>query len=203
MPDSTFLSHLGLFVFDNFLEREQCARLSSEMRESSGKRAPVGGEEGSDEIDEHHRRTKLAQVTDDSRSLVMRRLFEIMPLVNEHFNTTLVDCQKPQFLVYREGDFFRLHADNDHDDSAAPWLKERKISAVAFLNAESEKPAADCYGGGALTFYGLLGEAPQGGLIGLPVTGKAGSLIAFPSGTLHDVSVVSHGERCTLVTWFV
>jgi predicted 2-oxoglutarate/Fe(II)-dependent dioxygenase YbiX len=45
-------------------------------------------------------------------------------------------------------------------------------------------------------------EDREGGSIGLPVTGEAGSLIAFPSDMVHEVTPVSRGERYTVVSWF-
>ena len=37
-----------------------------------------------------------------------------------------------------------------------PQHRDRRVSVVIFLNRQSPKPLPDTYGGGSLTFYGLL-----------------------------------------------
>jgi SM-20-related protein len=82
-------------------------------------------------------------------------------------------------------------------------VKQRRVSVVVFLNDASGEPAPDSYGGGELTFYGLLGDGPSGSPIGVPLDGKGGELVAFRSGLLHGVGAVTHGERYTIVSWFL
>jgi hypothetical protein len=38
---------------------------------------------------------------------------------------------------------------------------------------------------------------------GVPVIGEAGLLIAFGADMVHAVTPVTHGERYTIVSWFV
>jgi SM-20-related protein len=122
------------------------------------------------------------------------------PELERRFSATLGGCRPPQFLRYRTGDFFRAHSDGDGDGEAANQVARRQISVVVFLNDETTEPRPGCYVGGALTFYGLLDAAPQ---LGLPVGGRAGRLVAFDATRLHAVTPVTHGERCTFVTWFL
>ena len=126
---------------------------------------------------------------------------QLLPDVSEHLQVEVSGVQNPQFLIYREGDFFRRHRDSNPDPEAAKFARERQVSAVVFLNGESSEATTDSYEGGALTLYGLMDNG-QGGSIGLPVTGETGSLIAFPSDLLHEVTPVSRGERYTVVSWF-
>jgi hypothetical protein len=51
---------------------------------------------------------------------------------------------------------------------------------VTFLNDQTADPRADAYGGGNLTFYGLLNEDPKGEGVGFPLTGRRGTLVASP-----------------------
>ena len=116
-------------------------------------------------------------------------------LSNSHFNLTLKDCNEPHLLVYREGDFFNPHRDNNRDPTA------RRVSIVIFLNRESKEIAPDCYGGGSLVLYQLMDD-PRCKEIGFPVVGKEGLLVAFAADRIHGVTPVTYGERLTIVTWF-
>ena len=87
----------------------------------------------------------------------------------------------------------------EHD---APTVsRERPVSAVVFLNASSGQPTFDTYGGGALTFYGLLDDPRAQGL-GLRLEAEEGLLVAFRSEITHAVAPVTHGHRYTAVSWF-
>jgi hypothetical protein len=76
-----------------------------------------------------------------------------------------------------------------------------RISAVVFLNTTSPDPAPDTYGGGALTFYGLLDD-PRAQSVGLPLDATEGLLMTFPAEIVHSVAPVTHGERYTAVSWY-
>ena len=97
--------------------------------------------------------------------------------------------------------FSGAHNDSNSHPDADHYVKSRRVSLVLFLNSESQEPAEDCYGGGQLTFYGLL-EGPQWEKCPLPVKGEAGLLIAFRSDLTHEVKPVTFGRRRTIVTWF-
>ena len=156
---------------------------------------------GDEAVDEEYRRTKMAQVSESTRSRVEERLLERKPELEARFAVQLGRCQTPQFLIYREGDFFRPHTDNQDDPESPEWLKERRVSLVVFLNDQSDDPAEDGFDGGALSFYGLLGQ-DGGEMIGLPLEARAGLLVAFSSDVVHGVSEVTRGRRFTVVSWF-
>jgi SM-20-related protein len=201
-PD--FLARFGIFVAHDFLDDETCTRVRREMHEGGSEPATVGPaarqpEEG---VDEEYRRTRMAQVRPATVSLIEDKLLALRPALEEHFSLALNGCQRPQFLVYRQGDFFRAHLDNSEDPDAPDWLKGRAVSLVVFIGEQSDWPLPDTFGGGALTFYGLLGDDPRGSGIGLPVEGHAGMLVAFRSEIVHGVTPVTRGERCTVVSWF-
>jgi SM-20-related protein len=68
---------------------------------------------------------------------------------------------------------------------------------VLFLNGEGGADQPSSYGGGQLTFYGLMGDR-----LGLPLAGRPGLLVAFRSDLVHAVTPVTRGERYTVVSWF-
>ena len=170
------------------------------MRTASGSPATVAPAD--EEVDEGYRRTKMADVSDPTREKIRARLLSLMPELSGYFDVPLSEVQRPQFLVYRRGDFFRRHIDSAEDDSAAHAVRARRVSTVVFLNGEGQEADEDSYGGGALTFYGLLGDDPPARDVGLPLTGATGLLVAFRSDAIHSVSPVTHGERYTIVSWF-
>ena len=201
MPSAEFFTRLGLLNVRDFFDAELCSKVLAEMRSATATPAVVGSEGGDYVVDENLRRTKEAIVSDATTSLVKTRLLALQPALEKHYNVTITDLQEPQFLVYREGDFFHAHADRRRDTDAPGFSKERKVSAVIFLNGEAEVPGPDVYGGGSLTFYGLMGDPRLKGH-GLPLTGEPGLLVTFRPELVHEVTPVTHGERYTIVSWF-
>jgi SM-20-related protein len=205
MPNANFFVRLGLFAIPGFLEPELCLRLRNEMASSELRQATVRDKERRDVygVDESTRRTRSANVGASTASLVEERLLAIKDRLAEHFTVQLTGIQNLQFLIYRQGDFFRRHVDRtpEQEDDAG-FMKERRVSGVIFVNGQASEDEADGFDGGALTFYGLLDDDRGVGL-GLPLSAEPGLLIAFPPSVVHEVTPVTSGERYTVVTWFV
>src|SRR5215208_4599988 len=187
MPDVSFFNNFGLLGKQGFLSAQECQALRDEISQASISSASIR-EEGSEYgVDEGKRKTRWAEVSPEVSGRVVDRLTGLLPEVARQLGVELSGVQNPQFLMYREGDFFRRHRDSNPEADAAKFARERQVSAVVFLNGESSEPAPDSYEGGALTLYGLM-EDRDGVAIGLPVTGQTGSLIAFPSDMVHEVT---------------
>ena len=105
MPDPDFFSRLGVFVVKSFLDAELCQQICSEVRLSNTSKAGLTSR-GVDRVDEAIRRTKVAKTSDKTKLLIKRRLSEIQPRLEKHFNLALTDCEKPQFLIYKKRRFF-------------------------------------------------------------------------------------------------
>lgn len=186
-----------MFVAPNFLGQECGIELCRQMAAAPAEKAMVVAPTGEKRLDQNTRKVDSSILPEEIRSPLNERLRELMPQVEKHFGVELAGCESPQYLVYRAGDFFKPHADN----GAVGALRRRRVSAVIFLNRESEQPAEGSYGGGHLTFYGLL-KGPQWEKCAFPLKAECGLLIAFPSNKLHEVTPVLHGRRFTAVTWF-
>ena len=197
--DPSFFARFGLYVAPDFLDDETCRVVRGAMEEAQQVEATVE-DEGKYEVDRSHRKTRLAKVDPKTLALVSDRLNSLRETLSGHFDLELAECEKPQFLVYEEGDFFRPHMDSSDKD--ADEASGRRVSAVVFLNETSDEPATGAYGGGSLSFYGLLQDDPKGEGIGLPLVGSPGALVAFPSDMIHGVSPVTHGRRYTIASWF-
>ena len=198
--DPAFFARFGLYVDPDFLDADSVARVRDAMHAATLVEATVE-DDGKLEIDRSHRKTRVAKVDPDTSDFVRGRLNGRREQLAAHFELPLEECEKPQFLVYREGDFFRPHRDSSDKD--ADEASARRVSAVVFLNNPAPEPADGAYGGGSLSFYGLLQDDPKGEGVGLPLVGKAGSLVAFPSAMIHGVSPVTHGERYSIASWFL
>jgi predicted 2-oxoglutarate/Fe(II)-dependent dioxygenase YbiX len=197
-----FFVRFGLFAEREFLSPEVCASLTGEMRAAAGAPATVADERGGDDaVDDTYRRTKQAKVSPATVAGIEGELLKAIPGLAKHFERTLVGVQQPQFLLYKEGDFFRAHPDDSKKPDAPDFVRRRSISAVVFLNGATPGEP-DGYAGGSLTFYGLMDDGTSEDSVGLALAAETGLLIAFPSDLVHSVSPITAGERYTVVSWF-
>src|SRR5262249_46965078 len=155
-------------------------------------------EEAGDAMDRAYRKSVSAQVSEKTTSLVHTRLLKLLPTMAEHFKVPLSGCQTPQFLRYRVGDYFKAHA--DRETKGPDYVTRRRVSMVIFLNGESAEPKLDAFGGGRLTFFGLI-DGSRADSLGFPLVGERGLLVAFRADLVHSVAPVTHGERYTIVSW--
>lgn len=188
----------GLFLLRGFLDSETCSSISSEVRTSPGfpARIYVSGSSGPDES---FRKTTSVRPTEETISFVEECLKEQTSTIAAHFNLALTGCERPQFLLYREGDFFVRHQDVDTDQIDYDHLRIRKVSIVIFLNNGSTDEVEDTFGGGLLAFRQERGNHEP---LTYQLVGEAGLLVAFKADMIHEVTPVTHGERLTIVSWF-
>ena len=201
MPSVSFFNNFGLLGVEGFLSPEECRTLRSEIDAGVVAPATVAEKTAGSEVNQAHRKTGTANVSSAVAAQMVERLLGLRDRVESTFGVEVEGVQEPQFLVYGPGDFFRAHQDNKREASATEFARQRLVSAVVFLNGESAAEDPEGYGGGSLTLYGLMDDGNQGA-IGLPVTPEPGSLIAFPSDMLHEVTPITHGARYTVVGWF-
>jgi SM-20-related protein len=202
VPTAEFFNRVGLFTVRGFLEPETCQSLRAEAAAAKKVPGAVGSEGDEYRIDRASRSTGIADVSGDAQGVVAKRLSAVIPDIARHFGVEVEGRQSLQFLVYGQGDFFEAHRDRNDSPGAAAFSARRRVSVVAFLNDESQEPREGVYGGGSLTFYGLLG-GDRGKQVGLPLVGESGLLVAFDSNMTHSVTPITHGERYTVVTWLV
>ncbi|MGH7782076.1 MAG: 2OG-Fe(II) oxygenase [Candidatus Binataceae bacterium] len=200
MRSVNFFQALGLFVAEDFLSADFCSSLRSEMDVSASEKATVtkDGQEGF--LDEDSRNVLSIGVSEGRRRSVRERLRAIKPGLEAHFSVSLSrKCHGPDFLSYLPGGFYRPHRDGS--EGAPEKIRARRVSVVIFLNAQSQEPAPDSFGGGGLTFYGLMG-GPDWSKCAFTLDPALGMLVAFRSDTLHEAQPVTFGKRYAVVTWF-
>jgi SM-20-related protein len=152
-------------------------------------------------VDESIRKTSHSLVSESTVSYIENRLLAIWPDLEQHFNVKLTAYEQPYFARYGVGAFFRPHADSGATAESPERVRARKVTVVIFLNGASEEVGPDSYGGGALTFYGLIDD-PVWKPMGFPLIGETGLLIAFRAETIHEVAPITHGERYTILSRF-
>ena len=144
------------------------------------------------------RRTTRMNMPANIAAQITTLLMQQKDTLAQRFGHALSSCEPPQFLRYLPGDFFVAHQDGNtpliHDHS-----RFRKVSAVIFLSAFSADPAPESYGGGPLVLHGPYSGPP----LRVPLNPKPGTLVCFRAETTHEVLPVTHGERFTVVSWYL
>lgn len=112
--------------------------------------------------------------------------------VEPHFDIHIRAVQEMQFLKYRPGGYFMVHADGEmiaEHEGRKQWVKhqDRDVSVLLYLNASSE------YEGGLLRF-------PRQHILIKPELGMA---VAFPSDHrfMHAAQEITSGTRYVVATW--
>lgn len=117
---------------------------------------------------------------------VERRLDDQRPVVAAQLAVTLDGREGAGFLRYRRGGFYRRHRDRG-DLSSWPEAALRRVTLVLFLNEDFE--------GGRLRLW--VDDATP-----IDVAPSTGTLVAFQSTTIHEVTPVGAGVRDVVVDWY-
>lgn len=182
-----------LFVVPQFFDPRLRETILAELKASQGSPATVYGRTTTGSFDERTRRTFRLDPAEETVKHVIARLWECKDAVEKHFAVTLKQCEEPQFLRYREGDFFVAHQDGNTGLLKLD-TEQRLISTVIFLTRESEQAKDDAHSGGSLVFSDLDGR--------YQFPAEPGTLVAFRSETTHEVTPVTHGERYSIASWY-
>ncbi len=155
---------------------------------------------GEDQVVHRIRRTRRVAVADGLTELAQRGFADLRPRLEARFSVGLGACETPQFLRYERGDRFAAHQDSSSDPADGDSPARRRVSAVLLLGSDAG-PAAGGRRGGVLTFFDTSATATWQ-TCRVPVDAAAGSVIAFPSDLVHEVTPVRSGTRLSVVTWF-
>ena len=189
---------IDTFEVKSFLSPAECEVLRAELRHAAGSHATVLSRDPGGEVKPLVRRSSRMSVPAHLAERITALLMQQKDALEQCFERAIASCEPPQFLRYLPGDFFVAHQDGNtpliHDHS-----RFRKVSAVIFLSAFSEGSAPDGYGGGALVLHGPT----PGPDLRVPLTPAPGTLICFRAETTHEVLPVTHGERFTIVSWYL
>ncbi len=193
-------SGFDLYMVGSFFDVETSEEFINELSRSPHAPATVYGRSESGIVDERVRKAARLAPSPETVERVRLRLLEYRGDVAEHFGINLRDCEEPQFLRYGVGDFFVAHQDGNTGMLRSVREQSRKVSVVIFLNRQSEIPETDAYCGGSLVFSDWR-ASPRHKDFRLPV--EVGTMVTFLSETTHEVIPVTHGERYSIVSWYV
>ena len=200
MIDSTPNQIFDLFSHKSFFDSEKCFEIIGEMRDCQPVQAAIYGIGETGSVDERVRKVSRITPSRETVEYVRERLLNCKTQVAEHFGVELVNCEEPQFLHYRIGDFFVAHQDGNTGLIRSEGEQSRKISVVIFLNRQAETEESDAYCGGSLVFTEWR-PTHECGEFHLSV--ETGNLVAFRAETTHEVRNVTHGERFTIASWYI
>jgi len=187
-----------LYVHAGFLDRDLLAALDRECEGVIGTPAEVHREAlGRVSVRRRIRRTWEIDLSDALQDRLVEAVEAVRGAFERFFSVRVEPCDAVAALRYPPGAFYRTH----RDVSARPTpdgLHRREISVVIFVN--SGAPAAEAsFSGGRLRLYDLPGADGEVHDV-VPV---AGTLVAFESSVLHEVTPVDGGTRLSLVTWLL
>jgi SM-20-related protein len=198
MTTTDLFAGFDLFLVRDYFDAPTCEEIVAEMRVAESTSATVYGQSASGSVDERVRKVARLEPARETVEFVRRRLWESKREVEEHFRVSLDECEEPQFLRYRAGDFFVAHQDGNTGMLRLDQ-EARRVSVVIFLSRQSETPQPDTYCGGSLVFTDLRAAT---GSRKFTLAGEPGTLVAFRSETTHEVVPVTHGERLSIACWY-
>ena len=200
MPDENDAWRPDIFAIEDFFGPSVYEKLVAELSTAAGRSSVVYGSTQSGTVDETSRRSLRLTPATETAELVVNQLRDCMAHIASHFGVELSECEEPQFLRYKQGDFFVAHQDGNTGLLRLD-TERRRVSTVILLGRESEspEPGPNVYCGGSLVFTNL--KAPRA-RAKFRMVAEPGTLIAFRSETTHEVTPVTHGERLSIVSWY-
>jgi predicted 2-oxoglutarate/Fe(II)-dependent dioxygenase YbiX len=189
----------NLYLDSEFLDGRTCGGIIAELANVPHHAATVYGSHAGGSVDEAVRKTIRLAPSAQVVEHITAKLTEARKPIAAHFGIELTKTEEPQFLRYEVGDFFVAHQDGNTGLMLSERERFRKVSVVIFLNRKSDIPASDSYCGGALVFTEWRPGSNRGQY---SLNADAGTIVAFPAETTHEVTPVTAGERYSIVSWY-
>jgi predicted 2-oxoglutarate/Fe(II)-dependent dioxygenase YbiX len=180
------------WIWEGFLRPEDCIAIRSAM--DLGASDPAEILEDTIEHQDHVRRTLSLEVDSGTLGHVERALEEARSQLEGVTGLSLGVREGTGFLRYLPGGFYLPHQDRGELPSW-PGAARRQLSVVLFLNSAKEGGDADSFSGGVLRLYPPDREP-------IDIVPVQGTLVAFPSTLLHEVTRVGDAVRDVVVDWF-
>jgi PKHD-type hydroxylase len=174
---------------ENFLTEEECKEIIKIGNNKEQKDAVIIGN-NKQKVSKVIRKSKVCWLgTQDIPNIYRRLTDSIMHLNDKYFKFNLFGFSEAmQFTVYDgKGTKYRKHVDR------AYGIKVRKLSITIELSDPNKRV------GGDLKLITSDDNWSKSSVNTLPK--KRGTLIAFPSWTLHEVEPIVEGTRYSLVAW--
>jgi len=193
-PLASFYNDYPFLIFENVLSKEKCIQIINSLKKDETYKAKLV-QKG---LDEEIRKTILHKPTKEIRKIFENIINEKKDIIEKFFGVSLLSGTDIQILEYKDGGFYKRHADNASElvkNGRVVGYKlikpERKITTLLFLNND--------FDGGEIEFSHL--RFKNGNRVVFKP--KAGEMIVFPSHGLfaHEVKKV-RGKRFAMVKWW-
>lgn len=189
-----------MYPMPDFLSPEECQAIIQEMDAVDTVDAEVYGHGAGQLLSQEIRKTKICNVSRKTEVGLRQRMQSRQPEVEDFFKLPTGELERPQFLKYMPGYYFKPHQDH----STPAGHPDRVITYVLFLNQQvpNSEPWSDphTFQGGELLFYS--GSARLPGMVGLALSTAPGLMIAFRSEMVHEVGPVTQGNRYTIINFY-
>lgn len=188
----------SLYVHAQFLSPATLDACAALLHGADGELAAMQPEPGAPlAVVEQVRRAWELEVPDSLHDELVAAIERLRGHLEELFAVRLEPCDGVAVLRYPPGAFYRTH----RDIGRAPdphGLHRRAVSIVIFLNSAAPRPDA-AFAGGELR----LANTADDDEVVRRIVPEAGTLVAFRSDLLHEVTPVASGTRGTAVTWLL
>jgi len=148
------------------------------------------------ELVEEARRASHIEVPQEILGLIEACLDAPRDAIGAFFGKRLRSREGVSLLRYEPGGFYGPHVDQA-DVPSWPDAFDREVTVVLFLNSSRDRDAGGTFGGGLLRLFPDDPDVPP-----IEIAATRGTLVAFPSDTVHEVTPVTDGTRDTAVDWF-
>ena len=170
--------------YDDVLTKAQCKQLIEAGKANGLTDAKIGDSTQPDYYNADVRNCQLANIPFQQILWLQDLLSEGLSEINfNNYNFDLVGFSDLQLIEYNQGTYFKRHLDNFMGEPEY----QRKLTFIIQLTDPDE------YVGGDLIVY-THEDAER-------MTRKQGSLIVFPSYTMHEVTELLSGTRYSLIGW--
>ncbi len=192
-PLSNGYGKYPFLIFDNLLDIKELKEAINSLKSSSYK-ARISG----NRVDENIRKTLIHSPTPQIETIFQKAFFKVKEEAEKFYGVSFLKGSQLQILEYKEGGFYKCHADNANEIIKDKKLinykvvNNRDLTTLLFLNSNFE--------GGEIEFCHLRYNNGKR-VIYKP---KGGDMIIFPSHGLfaHEVKKVKKNSRFAVVKWW-
>lgn len=189
-----------VFQLDNFLDASELDHIRSTLDGTPSALAEIHYQgDGASGADASDRNSDEFEADETLCQFVLDRLSAKVEKICDHLDIRVTRLRPPRFLKYREGQFFLRHPDMRPDPHYPQIVRDRRLTAIVFLNDQVDMAGPNGFTGGDLVLYptGPDGERRH------VIKPKAGTLVAFPATLEHEVTLVTSGTRLTVAIWML
>ena len=170
--------------YDDVLTKQQCKQIIDVGYQIGFEDAKIGTQQDSDYHDPNIRNCKIASMPFKTMLWLEDLLTNAIAEINNfNFRFDIHGFSDLEVIHYNQGTYFKRHTDNFINDVEY----QRKLTFIFQLTDPDE------YVGGDLIVY-THKDAER-------VSRKQGSLIVFPSYTMHEVDELLSGTRYSMIGW--